>query len=524
MSWLGRMREIKHAISMKPFGWYIDPKDGEPHGFIYNGTIFKDDGTEISVGVTSDKEFDLYTPTGRIEPWHEACKMVCEEQRPELQIIIAAAFGSPLMFRQEYAGMISVYSAATGIHKSTALKVSAAVWGHPKLTPIKPAASALAIEKRMGVLRHLPLYADELKDEDAVERTFDQVWIASEGATGQKLHSNRTSREQGEWQLITVLCSNPSFLDHVVKRQPSTEAGAHRVFEFLAAGPTAMSPGQINTFAATPTVNKLESNYGYMGLEYSRYLGQHAAEVLALTTQKTEEFAKDVQQEQKERIWVTTCGAILAGAEIAIKLGAPLDYKMIRAFLVEAYIKLRERVAQQVTAGGTLTNTDEVLTMFLKQYNENTLWTDAIPARGRPRLISVHKHPLHGKPTHVQWSVAERLLRFEYRKFVDYLVRANYTPSTVVDGLKQHYGAEVKTRPLGSGTEYAGGPQQVLIVPVRPGSWMDHVLMSCVPPKNRPGDYTPPAGEDIPMAIEPLIETGIMKAQQDLALVRSMTP
>ena len=80
----------------------------------------------------------------------------------------------------EYSAVLSVWG-ASGAGKSTAVKVAQSVWSHPKKTKEITMSTAKSIVHKMGEIRNLPVYWDEIKDPAAQKNVFDVFFTGTEG-------------------------------------------------------------------------------------------------------------------------------------------------------------------------------------------------------------------------------------------------------------------------------------------------------------------------------------------------------
>lgn len=496
MAWLTQLHNAQASIDSVPFGWWIDKS--KRHGFVYGGTIMKDDGTEEPAGFGDTQLRELYQPVGLLPPWVTACKMVTDQKRPELDCIIAAAFAAPLMVvPAEYSALLSVWG-DSGAGKSTAVKVAQGVWGHPKKTKEVTMSTARSVVHKMGQIRNLPVFWDEVKNAKAQKQVFDTFFTGSEGVGPGRLTQHIEQRARDDWQNMLIICSNISFVDHIVKEQTTTTAGMYRVFEYHIAGVSPTAPGQIDAMDASRITQELETNYGVMGMAYAKLLASDPKEIDARTLEVCKEFSASVSATKEERFWIAICGTLLAGASYANRLGATLDVPAMTEFLQKAYVKNRDRMVDESREGGTVTHTEEALTAFLKTYVENTLFTDTFPVgKGKPKVVTLlfHPDPHRPRPIHVQWAVGDRVLRISRPKFTDYLQEHNVSPMPIFIGLKDHFKAEFPFSTLGGGTQFRGGHERIIQIPVPGGSVLEDQMYAHTPLADQP--VSPPV--DLPL-------------------------
>lgn len=479
VAWLSKIQKEHEAQASVPFGWWHD-EAGKRRGFVFGGKIFKDNGSVDAAGYGSSNMRRWYKPTGTRDAWNKSMALVLGEGRPELECIAAATFAGPLAFVPgEYSSMLSVWG-DSGAHKSSAVKTGIGAWGNPKLAKEVAQTTPKMIIKKMGDLRNLTIYHDEIKDEKAQKGVFTTLFAGSEGVEGGRLTSTVEYRERGDWQTMIVICSNRSFVDYVNKEQKTTDAGIYRVFEFQLLKSPDDAPGKLATsMDATRITQEMEHNFGVIGLEYAQMLGRNPDEIDAFTQKILRDFSTEVDAKSPERYWVAVCATLLAGAELANRLGAGFNVPAMKDFLIARYMMNRERCAEANSLGGSAMNTEETLTGFLKKHLPETLRTDTYHhTRGKPKLINVIDGPNKNnpKPINVHWATKDRMLLLSAGAFTEYLNLVNMPPAAILRGLKLHYAMERKYVCLGAGTHYGQTQESVLCIPVPEGSPLEPVM------------------------------------------------
>lgn len=531
MAWLTKLDDAQKRIESVPFGWWWE--GGERRGFAYGGIIMKDDGTQQPAGFGDSVISKLYRPCGDLSHWLAAAKVVTDQKRPELDIILATGFAAPLMVTPaQYSGLISVWG-ESGANKSSAQKVAAAVWGHPKTTRASGFATAKSFLHKMGVIRNLPVFWDEIQDEKTLDHVFDMVLVSGQGAEGSRLFSNITQREGGEWQTVLTISSNKCFMDHVVKRQPDTNAGLYRVFEYHIAKTDEAAAGKINQIDAERVISKLEQNFGMMGMNYAKLLASDPKGVDQITLNICNAFASRVQQKGPERFWVAACGTVLAGAHFANLLGCQLDVAAMEDFMVSTYEDLRARLVAESTEGGSRTNTEDTLTGFIKRHANSQLWTGGLrrwhgaPPPGAVTLIQAPAVTNGGalvRAVEVHWLVDHRVLRISRAKFNHYVDETKNSKAAVWKGLDSHYGARVFRGTLGAGTGWPMGQEFLIEIPVPPGSPLEPQLQAHSRAQDGGAESAIAEETGITAAVNgappDTLGTAMAQAQKDLDLVR----
>ena len=319
---------------------------------------------------TDDEFHSHYKPAGRRDAWCEAARLLTNRKRPELDIIISIAFAAPLtaFTGTLFGALLSVWG-EPGSSKSTAQQVAAAVWGNFKQTRESLNSTAKSVQGRLGRIKNLPAFWDDIQDERHQDALFQTMFVATEGAEGGRLNIDASYKNRLEWQTLLAACSNASFVEHLIKKQKSTTAGMRRVFEIeFKYEPNKKDPGIINAHEAGKIFGALEHNFGRIGAEYARILATEHKEIELMLDEITKDFMQEVNGTGDENFWWGICGCLLTGAALARRLGAEMDVEAMRAFLVDAYHSNRKIRGTEGTEGGSAANTEQSLAAFLNHY------------------------------------------------------------------------------------------------------------------------------------------------------------
>jgi len=476
-AWTTILRETIEASEMAPDGW-VTAEGGDPVGFIYGGHLYKKDGTERPSG--RDSKFKaIYSPYGKEDVWFKALDLVTLQKRMPLEAVVASSFASPLLYMTGQRGGVLAAIGKGGGNKSTAVDLGNAVWGKPILAKAILAASNKGITKQMTELHNLPVYWDDIKNDRLVE-AVKMINQATEGQGGIHLKSNREFAENGTWQSILTVCANGNIIDTLLKTSKTDAASLYRVFQFHVPKVPDDWPGRVSSTIAKPLQALLDYNYGCVGARYAKWLGSHPDEIRASVLAKQAQFSEAIGEKQEERFWVALCASVYCGAQAANEaLGANFHLPELWDFLVDAFLKLRERVESEHLEGGTEINTEAYLTGFLKGQGRYTLITwDMVKGAGKPlQQLRIIDQPdfVRYPDAHVDvhWVYDDKLLRISKSAFRKYLEEQKVLPSFVLDGLKDHFDMYEKQKVrLHAGVRAAGGQEAVLIIPIKPGTWL----------------------------------------------------
>jgi hypothetical protein len=478
--WIKELHDAKAADASVPFGWYDE--GGVEAGFAYAGTLYKAGGVTSSSAASDPQIRTLYSPHGDVSAWNNACKLITDQHRPALEVILAATFAAPLMkFTAQYSVCLVGYG-ATGAGKSSACDVGTAVWGHPKLTKEQAGTSNKSLAQKAGVLNNIPIYWDDVSKPEELKHAAHMAGDITVGNTAGKLFRDGTQRPRHGWQNQLIVCSNGSLFDAIVKEVKSTSADLMRIFEFkVDKVDDKTKPGQMETWDADKLLSPLADNFGGVGALYAEILSRDPAALKKMVEHYQKEFGLALNATKEERFWVGLCATIYVGAALAkSQLGCDFHLREIREFLYASYRHMRTRVAASNTAGSSYQHTTKILGGFLKLYNYETLRVHDLPPpkQGRPKAVKVISGPNtdHKYHIHITWVVDKKLLRLSKEQFDAYIVKQEETPAVVYDGLREHYGL-VKPNPEASlclGSIYNGAKETLLQMPV--GGWLEEEM------------------------------------------------
>jgi hypothetical protein len=484
MSWMAKLESLRKAQESSAFGWMYTHKEGEEGGekvgFCYGGKAFHKGGIVTPAGFGREKLRVNYAPRGTIEPWFEAAELILGQKRPELAAIMAASFATPLVDVTGYSGiMFSAHGSSSGEGKSSAVHLGTSVWGHPKLTKAVTDSTPKRMMEEMGEIANLPLYWDEIREDVTRQKVLNLLFTLTEGVTPGRLTQSADFKGRHTWKTAVVICSNYSFADYVLRKEPTTPARLYRVLEWHVPETDKNRPGMLaNDLLAEQMIAKLEHNYGQVGMRYAEMLGSDPEAAYALVNKIAEEFKKEVRSEQGERFWSGGCAALIAGATLAKQIGVNFDVDALRSFMLDVYEKNRNRIASEYVQGGSEKNTLDLMVMFLKDNMANTLYTDEIPMKAGHKVVNVLHGPRYDmpKPIYIHYGVSNRVVRISRRSMSEYFTQREIAMFPILKGLGEHFKAEFGDYTLGGGTVFRGGPERAIDIPIPPGSPFEDLM------------------------------------------------
>jgi hypothetical protein len=463
VAWLQKLQTQKESvIASSPFGWSV--ADGKIEGFAYGGRVWTADGDRPAANPNPVLVYQ-YTPKGEMQWWRDIAKIVYEQNRPALNAILAVSFAAPLVRFTGFPGLIlNAYSAESGIGKTTAMKVSQSVWGHPVLAMQGLNDTSNSVLGKMGQIRSLPMYWDEIKSEQQVKRFCSIVFDLTGGREKTRMNADATLKMSGTWQTMMVSASNDSLVDGMAREVGSTTAGLHRLFEYVVPKPAQVTH---DIGAVQRLAGRLEDNYGHAGLVYAKFLGTNWKRVEKEVAALQDELNVEVRTKQEERMWVATIAVVLKGADYANELGLThIDVPALRDFMFEVLARMRGEVN---ASPSDLTNDMSVSTVLAEFLNStrsrNTLLTNRIwVSKGKPPKgsIQIKSDTTKLGELMVQIGQEDGLIRISSTALSRWMGERNYSRHTFTKKLEAEFGLKTVNGKLGGGTEMAAAMEYLI--------------------------------------------------------------
>lgn len=454
VSWLQKLQNSKESVvSASPFGWSV--VDGKTEGFTYAGRVWMKDNDRPAANPNPQLQYQ-YTPKGDIAPWREIAKVVYDQKRPGLDAMLAVAFAGPLVKFTGFGGLIlNAFSPESGIGKTTAMKVSQAVWGSPVLAMQGLDDTANSVLGKMGQLRSLPMYWDEIKSDNQIKRFCSVVFNLTGGREKTRMNADSTLRVSGTWQTMMVSASNDSLIDGMAREAGSTTAGLHRLFEFQVPKPAAVSH-DIGTVQRL--TGKLDDNYGHAGLLYAKFLGANHKRIEAEVAELQDELYAKTSVKQEERMWIATMAVILKGADYANELGLTnINCAGLHDFLMDVLERMRKEVMASPADLTSDMSVSSILAEFMNATRaRNTLLTNRIwVSRGKPAkgAIRIENDTSKLGDICVHIGKEDKLMRISSTFFSRWMGDHGYSRQTWTKRMEQEFGLKNVHGKLGGGTE-----------------------------------------------------------------------
>ena len=325
LSWIQELKSAGlYRIGSQRLGW-PDASDGTPpiySNFNLGHTSHYPDGSEAINHAAKAEGDTTYLARGKKEPWDEAVKLVLAAHQPALNTILAASFASPLMKLTNLTGAgVSIHSPASGVGKTSALRVAQSIWGDPISGVTSMNDTLNATVARASSINNLPLFWDEVRSQSTMEGLGDTLFAIIQGRGKRRCDKTGKLRDSIGFNTLLVTTSNHSLLSVIEMSAGSSAAGNARMLEFLIDKPSDIPVGGDEIFGA------LNENYGHAGIIYAKYLAANQTEIRKQIIAMGKAIRKTTGATNEERLWVNTMAALLVGAGLAKKLGL-VDFDM----------------------------------------------------------------------------------------------------------------------------------------------------------------------------------------------------
>jgi hypothetical protein len=449
VAWITHLQTLNRSSHAPAFGW------APGGGFAFAGKVH---GTNASAGHADDVVGRHYEPTGGIQPWKDLASRIMGEGRHDLNAIIASAFAGPLVrFTGQEGLLMSACSQDSGAGKTVALRIAASVWGHPIHSTQALDDTHNAVVHKLGQVRNLPVYWDELQTEDHAKK-FVAVAFALTGGRGKaRMTQQITVRAVGSWETMLVACSNDSIAESFSSVQKSSLAAELRVFEFQVIKRPTTDVGTVSAM-----VNALKDNHGHAGLEYATYLGSNQAKVEKLVQDAFNKLMVKMNAPAEERFWAATVASLWIGAHIADDQGIiSLDVKGLLDFLCAQWARMRTSSTTSEGNIGNIDNLSSVLGRFLRDMRvRHTLHTDRIwasasrPKNGDIKVIQSTNTFVTAK---VQIGKQDKQLRVAQVDLGKWMREEGLSNQAYNASFKKAFNMKDRVANIGSGTDYATG-------------------------------------------------------------------
>lgn len=433
-----RQRKITSANS-EPYGW--SKIDGKRSAFVYNAR-YNCAGITPIMPIDSSMAIE-YQPMGTLECWKKNAMLITSQQRYDLIALMLTGIAAPLIDIIGVDGAIVHAYGESGVGKSHTIRVSQSTWARPVKSGQATVDTANAVEGKLGRLRNLPLFFDEIKGEDNMRKIVEIIFLATQGKTKARMAPTSDLKGVFEFCTMVVLASNNSLVDFINTHMPTSTAGLIRVFE-IAVMPNKTGTGIIESTVAQRAMGELRENYGHPGVLVADYLGKNIENLETVVAATHDWYHRETKSTNDERFWIATMTAITIAGSIGNKLGLfEIDVKKLTEFLLSNFYRLRSVVGD---APSNLTKPQSVLG-FIEQYINShqryMLVTDHVP-KGTGRVSKDKIELTMNSPSQdyrdgvrIRYAFADKIVRFSDAHFRQWLKTVHRVgPHEIIEAAK----------------------------------------------------------------------------------------
>jgi hypothetical protein len=443
VAWVKHLQSIGRSRNQSSYGW-----NGQ--AFAFDDKIYHETRVEtVYRGKHHDKSFAV---VGELKPWQDAVELVYGNM--PLETVVASAFAAPLVELIASSSLVmSCYSQHSGIGKSTAMMLAQSVWGNPRTGMSTLADTTNSMMKKIGDLKSLPIYWDELRTKGQLEKVIEIVFQVTQGKGKARLNKDITQADAPIFTTMFVVASNHGIVDTVYSQTESTEAGGLRVFE--------IEPQPLKT--VTPNADQLViglgSNYGVAGAQFAEWLAANRKQAVATLKFVGEKLDEKHKFQAKERFWRMTMTTLLVGAALANHIGlTKFDVVALDQFLGDMLARQRGEMKAQEYA--TMSATQDVVgllqEMISDQRGKSLIVTETIPypraGGGRPvpsNLVDTDLSRLGD--IWLQVGDQDGRVRARLRPFKEWMRKRQLNPKTIIDALRGRYVVTQSKQTIGAG-------------------------------------------------------------------------
>ncbi len=465
MSWIKQLQNASgNGVITPALGWV---GDGDmPKGFAYDNVTFTPNGPERA-SRSDTAMLSAWQPVGSLDKWKETAKFIIDQQRPALDAILAASFAGPLVKFTGHRGLLgSAYSPETGIGKTTAMSIAAAVWGHPTDSAQALDDTPLSSLKRLGAIHSLPFFWDEvrLSSQDKTDKLATLIFALTTGRERTRLNANTTMQVSGKWQTMMVTASNQSILEIAREATRGSDAGGVRVFEWrVPPAPQVITSSEASRIAAAAL-----SNYGQAGRVYAEWLGKNHVQAQHIVATLNDMLNKECNAVPDERFWIASMAVLLAGAAIARKLNlVDFSLQQLKMFCVDTLTSLRlDRSTTPSIGADSPLRIAEMLGAYLAETKYDRTLETSPGKQGFPVQIEPGAERLRALDVHV--DNAAGLIHLRTDTFYDWLRSRGLQRKSVLEGLRLNIGAAEQRVVMGAGTSHSTrGKVSAVTIPIK---------------------------------------------------------
>lgn len=435
-------REKKMRKLYGSLGW----KEGTDF-FVLGDTAFYRDGHSESVGLspTIASVAEGMRGKGTVDAWVDATSVLNRAGMEAHALLWSIGAGAPLMKFTGFEGALINAVGRSSSGKTSMARFALSMYGDFDKLKLKQRDTVNAKIQRLGVMGSLPVYVDEITNENPQE-TSDFIYEITQGRSKLRLKVDGTERATNQWNTVVLSSSNSSLVGKLGLAKHNPEAERLRLFEI-----PLVKRGEFDDITGRELKHVLDENYGLVGQTYIAYVVEHQDRIRRELGIFMDQFRIATRSRTEERMWVASLCCCLYGAKIMFDLGlSRIDVKRLVQWTVKMVAANRREMDESKFEPVSL------LGMYLNEFTSYRL--SVYEAKKPPGAISVDyivkKEPVG--ELRMRYDMTQNRLWIEKKHFRDWLAKHHENYPEVRDVLIAD-GVMVKetTKTLGMGANIA---------------------------------------------------------------------
>jgi hypothetical protein len=422
-------------------GWVETTKRKER--FVLGDKIYHASGKEHESFVTDSLVAETMIQQGSIEQWRTAAEVILKDN-PILACMIAASFGAPLVsLHNTGAATFSFWSQESGVGKSAALRVAAAIWGGDKFCNNTDDTANGAVAK-LAMMPNLPMLWDEVRTSNARKDVIELLFRLPTGQSKLRSDVRGNALTPVTFSTMGVVTSNEPLTGSLLSA--AVTAQGMRLLEMRV---PPLTEEDVATGRNLQALRDVGGNHGAAGAMYVKYVLAHQPEVKAMLHKVEEALEARVEASAGERLLIGAATVAFVGAALATKAGI-VTFNLTSLFetlvtAIKDHCEAIDLVVEESTA-------KSLLMEFLSE--EPGVIYDKFRGRGRvgstlnPPMVK--RAPMDGKAVYaVARDTGEcRVYASAFRRWAKYK-----DPAFNVKSWRAHAELEGLLAPIGTGGE-----------------------------------------------------------------------
>jgi hypothetical protein len=315
MAWTKQMEAVmKEEEALTQFGW-TDKLDA----FVVGARRIKVNSIEDNPpSAFTQGFFKAFEPKGTLEGWIKAAEFINRPGFEAHQYMVGLSFASPLMIfvSSIKGGIFNLYSSESGLGKSQAQFLGAAVWGDSDSLVMHGTDTTNAIWNRAEIMKNIVIYIEEVTNmlpDDASNIAYK----SGEGKQRNRLSNYGQNKERyrgDSWALQIGMSSNAKLGDKIAQKKASPKGEMQRLFEVEAFKLFSDTEAVMDTREFNEAIRQ---NYGHACVPYIQQLLKNMMAAKNLVDTTSVRLAEAAGLTVQNRIWLAQTAVTLSALLIA---------------------------------------------------------------------------------------------------------------------------------------------------------------------------------------------------------------